>query len=104
MDRLERSGHSTLCNMKGSYFPHLLNTEKCIPQIENIECLMESETVFVTVRRIDGVKLAPRPSPRTHEEQSQMTEHQATLHKNLRTYSRLHFQFAGFCGPHKCMS
>lgn len=35
---------------------------------------MESERSFVTVRRIDGVKIASRPSPRAHEERFRMTE------------------------------
>lgn len=62
-------------------FCHFLNTEKCIPPIQNIECLMESERSFVTVQRIDGVEIPPWPSPCTHKEQSQMTEHPANFQK-----------------------
>lgn len=62
-------------------FCHFLNTEKCSPPIQNIECLMESERSFVTVQRIDGVEIPPWPSPCTHKEQSQMTEHQANFQK-----------------------
>lgn len=63
------------------HFCHFLNTEKCIPPIQNIECLMESERSFVTVQRIDGVEIPPWPSPCTHKERSQMTEHQANFQK-----------------------
>lgn len=62
-------------------FCYFLNTEKCIPPIQNIECLMKSERSFVTVQRIDGVEIPPWPSPCTHKEQSQMTEHQASFQK-----------------------
>lgn len=62
-------------------FCYFLNIEKCIPPIQNIECLMKSERSFVTVQRIDGVEIPPWPSPCTHKEQSQMTEHQASFQK-----------------------
>lgn len=62
-------------------FCYFLNTEKCFPPIQNIECLMKSERSFVTVQRIDGVEIPPWPSPCTHKEQSQMTEHQASFQK-----------------------
>lgn len=69
-------------SLRSAHLLRRLNTEICIAPNSHIEHLMGSERSFVTVRRIDGVKIAPWPSPCTHEEQSQMTEHRTTLDRN----------------------
>lgn len=92
-----------LVRYKRFQFCYFLNTEKCIPPIQNIECLMKSERSFVTVQRIDGVEIPPWPSPCTHKEQSQMTEHQASFQKMS---SLILYCIAGLLPDifHNCMS
>lgn len=51
-----------------------LNLRKTSLPLSARGAFMESERSFVTVRRIDGVKIASRPSPRAHEERFRMTE------------------------------